>query len=1118
MFYKRILYSVLLFIFLYPPSYAQEGKDGSKVLSSTAVVNEYTYLTSSAVAGGTLLQVNNSSLNANNRFSSSLNTGDLIMIIQVQGASVSTTNNASFGAVTAYNSAGAYELQEVISVLPSQIFIKCALKNSYSSSGKTMVVRIPRYSSLTIGVAGKISADAWNGKTGGVVALEVQGNMVVDGSIDVSALGFRGGILEQYTYKNWFTINTDYVSIDSNLSAAKGESIAGFYTEYDALGGRYGRGAIANGGGGGNSHNAGGGGGANGGCVTLWTGMGMPDTSAATYKTAWNLESQSFSKSFSAGGGRGGYSYGKRQTNPLLHGPGFTLGISDTAWGGDFRKNLGGLGGRPLDNLQGKLIFMGGGGGAGDANNNATLYGGGNGGGIVFLRVRGSISGNGNIKSNGGDGASSNLGNYNDASGGGGGGGSVLLFCDQQIGNITVSAVGGKGGDQYIGNLTTVKKYENEGTGGGGGGGYIASTQLLLSATVSGGDNGITNSKSLLNFPHNGATKGSDGITEQIQPPLQWNALVVKNDTVCPGETAFLSATDINGVGTNINWYTAPTGGVSFFTGENYSLVGNADQCFYVQLCDQLYRDTVCVFTNGKQNLNLGPDKNICSGDTLLLDAGVYSSYLWNTGAQTQTIKVTQPGTYIVNVPNNSCAGSDTVVVSPALTIDLGPDKTICEGNYFDKDAGSGWTHYEWSTGDTTQVLRVSQQGAYIIKVKSGNCEATDTFNLFWNMLPDFTVSSDTTCNGGSTTLSVSIAPGNWIIQWLSADGGTGPTKTVGSHGKYLVKVTNKTTLCADTASGYFIYGTPPEPYLGNDTIICELGVLKLKVDDPQWKKKWWNQSTADSVFVSDPGTYFVTVTNNYNCSGSDTINVISVSKPKFDLGHDVKKCVGYEITLATDVVADHYLWSTGEQTSSIDVNNFGRYWLTLTNDPACSKTDTVFVNYIPYPIVNHSNDTTLCFAESSNLFEISAESNPNYKYLWSTGDTTAITHVTSEGTYTVTVSIPNMNCAISESISLNDYCEPHIYFPNAFTPNADGKNDLFITPNLYLKSYHLMIFDRWGELLFETDDTTKGWNGYYKNNLVQQDVYVWKVDYSFEKQNGAIKDKTQIGAVTLIR
>lgn len=500
---RRVSRAVSLLLCLVPVASVhawEPGKDGSRVVAANTAYTalpevRITTLSAGASAGASTITLASAT---------GIGAGDVLMLYQAQGATISSVDTAAYGAVTSLGNAGRYELVSVLGVAGNVVTLSPAcgaapLLFSYDSGSQ--VIRVPQYSTLTINAAATLQAPAWNGSTGGVMPLLVQGALTINGVLSATGSGFRGGVLDNDTT----AAGTDVTLFRGNATAnggEKGESIAGFQAQYDLINGRYGRGAPANGGGGGNAHNAGGGGGANGGTGT-WTGQGNPSTTTANWANAWNLEAAGFATSTSPGGGRGGYTYGSADQNALTTAPG------TATWGGNNRRQRGGLGGRPLANSPANSastrIFLGGGGGAGDSNNNSGSSGAA-GGGFVLV-IAGSVGGSGQIRADGNTAANSNNSN-NDAPGGGGGGGSVLVSAGSASG-VTVFARGGNGGNQLINNT------ESEGPGGGGGGGFVAAP-AALTATVTGGANGITQSTAVTEFTPNGATRGAAGNTATV--------------------------------------------------------------------------------------------------------------------------------------------------------------------------------------------------------------------------------------------------------------------------------------------------------------------------------------------------------------------------------------------------------------------------------------------------------------------------------------------------------------------------------------------------------------------------------------------------------------------------
>jgi hypothetical protein len=335
------------------------------------VVNVYTPVSSFVCDSSSLVVGNSTGFSA----------GDKVLLVQMKGAAVSLANNATFGDVTDTGNAGNYEFNRIASISGNEIRLQFALIHSYDVAGKVQLVRVPEYDNVT---ANNLTCKAWDGTTGGVLAIDVAGTLTLQGNIDVSAKGFRGGMV--FDTDNAGDNETQYFyPFSPALSAEKGEGTALIPVNQS-----FGRGKAATGGGGGNAHNAGGGGGANGGS-----------------------------------GGNGGLEYFNTPGSP-------TPGTN-------------GVGGAGLFNFSTQKILLGGGGGAGHTNDNVGTSGG-QGGGIVLLKAN-ALEANGfKIMANGADVVADGT-NRNDGQGGGGAGGTVLLLASQVTGNLTLELKGGNGGN-----------------------------------------------------------------------------------------------------------------------------------------------------------------------------------------------------------------------------------------------------------------------------------------------------------------------------------------------------------------------------------------------------------------------------------------------------------------------------------------------------------------------------------------------------------------------------------------------------------------------------------------------------------------------------------------------
>ena len=270
---------------------------------------------------------------------------------------------------------------------------------------------------------------------------------------------------------------------------------------------------------------------------------------------AWALDpgfvANTNARTTSQGGGRGGYSYSNVAQDPLVLGP------NAAAWGGDSRREVGGLGGHPLDNDPAARLFMGGGGGAGDGNN-ASAGRGGTGGGMVFI-IAGAISGAGSIRANGEAGANA-AGNPGDAPGGGGGGGTVVVHAVSIVG-ISISADGGAGGNH----TNSSSDNEVEGPGGGGGGGYVAVSGGTPTLSAAGGPGGTTNRAVMSTFPSDGATAGNAGQTNGSAATFLYCGVVPAGDAGDTPDTIIAThPTDPSNSATGAFTFQSTEGAVTF--------------------------------------------------------------------------------------------------------------------------------------------------------------------------------------------------------------------------------------------------------------------------------------------------------------------------------------------------------------------------------------------------------------------------------------------------------------------------------------------------------------------------------------------------------------------------
>ncbi len=863
------------------------GKDGDlTVTAANTIVNKYGKLAVDAPAGSSMIAVDNPG-GPNGLDINTLTPGDLIMIVQMSGASIDTSNTPSYGQVTNLNNAGRHEFVTVNKVQGNTITINppCGgLRFNYTASGKVQVIRVPQYLSLTINNGASLTAPAWNGVIGGIVVVHVQNNAIINGNVEVSGMGFRGGALSGAGGGGF---RTDHVTNQQDFGAEKGESIVGYQADYDLLGGRYGRGAAANGGGGGTSHNSGGGGGANGNNGKPWTGQGVMDGTVAG-QAAWTFDpgyiANANKLTDSSGGGRGGYSYAINNQDALQKPPG------DCLWGGDCRREVGGLGGRPVTQDTSGRIFFGGGGGAG-AQNNDTGGAGGAGGGLIYIMAD-TVSGNGTLRANGSNGGATR-GESRDGAGGAGAGGTVVVAARILNNGLNAQANGGNGGNQ----VAPVAPFdlESEGPGGGGAGGYIAFSGGTLATQIIGGANGTSAAPSVAEFTPNGATRGAIG---QIVNSV--------------GAIPFCSTTtDLSITKTN-NQTTAVPGAPT-----TYQIVvrnNGPNDVFGVPVTDTLpsvltnstwtcvaSSGSACQAANGVGSISTKVDLKNGGTATFALTVTPNASA---TGTITNTATVGMPdGAVDPNSTNNSASDTDTLTPQADLSITKTDNATTSvAGNQIAytivvRNNGPSTVNGATVTDNVpTKLTNVTwtctASAGATCGAPSGNGGINTTVNLLPNATATFNLNA-TVINSATGTLSNTAtvtSPGAAPDTTLSNNSATDTNTIVTTVDMAITKTNNATTLVPGTQTTYTIVVSNAGPSAVTGAAVADS--LPVALTNATWTctasagsncgspNGIGSINTTVDLAVNGTATYSLTATVAANATGSLS-NSASIAPPQ---------------------------------------------------------------------------------------------------------------------------------------------------------------------------------------------------------------------------------------------
>ncbi len=450
---------------------------------------------------------------------------------------------------------------------------------------------------------------------------------------------------------------------------------------------------------------------------------------------------------------------------------------------------------------------------------------------------------------------------------------------------------------------------------------------------------------------------------------------------------------------------------------------------------------------------------------TLMVNGGTGPyTYNWSTGATTQDINSLPAGTYSVTITDaNGCQQFGSIDINQPgapLTASVEADHVRCFGEstgnaYLTSVGGTPLYTYLWSNGATTQNLTNVPAGTYTVTITDNNgCEAY----------------SGTVISEPADSLSMLISV-------------TDPSCFGYSDGEILIQ-----------ASG----GTSPY-YVRWDDIDYVL------------------QNSGHQVTALESGYYQVIVTDANGCENIRTVYIDQPDSISVVGDIEITSCYGgadgsIDIFVGGGTNPYLYNWSNGDNTEDINGLTSGDYYVTITDDQGCEKSEHYYVGTMPQIVISPSVIPVSCSDNSDGSIYVSVTGGTgNYYYVWSNGsDSTSINDL-EPGTYILTVTDDN-GCEVTGDYVIPESLTECLFIPSSFTPNADGTNDTWVINNIELYPGHTVkIFNRWGTLLYEGSPYTEPWDGTYNGKPVPSETYYYIVDLN----NG---QEAFTGTVTIVR
>ncbi|WP_430403518.1 PKD domain-containing protein [Fluviicola sp.] len=652
-----------------------------------------------------------------------------------------------------------------------------------------------------------------------------------------------------------------------------------------------------------------------------------------------------------------------------------------------------------------------------------------------------------------------------------------------------------------------------------------------------------------------GSCSSTATVTVTVTP---LNLTVSPNASICTGASTTLTASGA----TSYTW--SPPTGLSASTGASVNASPTTTTTYTVTgttgTCSATGTVTVTVTPLA---LTLSPNTSICNGGSATLTAGGATNYTWtpstglsSTTGATVTASPATTTTYTVSGTSGSCSSSlsVTVTVSP-IVVTVTPSTSICNGSSTTLTAGGG-TNYTWSpatglssTSGTSVIANPATTTTYTVTGTTGTCSNTATMTLTVNPIPTVTATNNgPLCEGSTIQLQANSLPGT-NYTWSGPNGFTASTQnssapaTMTAAGTYTV--TTSLNGCTSSTTTNVVINSTQIPVINPAGPFCEATsnvFLSANISGGTWSGTGIVDATTGefSPLQAGAGSHVITYTVTGGCSTPGTTSIQVNAMPVIQISTPVAAgCAPFTATLvdASSPTSGSITWDFGDGTANSNqlnntnhtFNSPGCYDVTVTSvsTAGCSTTTAFpgFICVLPNAIAAFSVNDPIHGLMDPEFHTFNTSSNASiYSWDFGDGDVSNLfnpSHTYSEdaGSYVITLIANNAgNCPDTAKVTVTIQEELVYYVPNTFTPDGDEFNNVFFpvfTSGFDPYNYTLTIYNRWGETLFESNDTKFGWDGTYNGELCKTGIYTWTIRF---KSSQSDKKITKTGHVQLLK
>lgn len=537
-------------------------------------------------------------------------------------------------------------------------------------------------------------------------------------------------------------------------------------------------------------------------------------------------------------------------------------------------------------------------------------------------------------------------------------------------------------------------------------------------------------------------------------------------------------------------------------------------------------------FSDFKSGSVSSSQMEICTKDSAQLNAFGGITYQWSPASGISNTNIANPKvspavTTNYKVVINTAEGCiDSafikVVVNSLPTITKTNNTSICITGSIQLFASGGNT-YVWTPANTLNNPLVANPIASpifnttynVLVTDINNCSKTDSIKISIDTPLVKTIADTATCKGTPIQLSSTGAVSyTWSpVAGLSSASTGNPIATPTDTTQYIVTGTNANGCTAKDTVMVYIKSLPVISSSNDDTICTNQSVQILASGGTSYS--WTPAATLSNAAIANPTasptantTYTVLVTGSNNCSDKDSIKISIRPLPSFSISGDKETCVNGNAQLAA-AGGTTYFWSPGAYLNNANIPNpvatvpANTAFSVLINDSICNLSSTLYTNIttnLATPIITASKSNDIdCVFRSVQLNVTGAN-----VYVWSPATSLsnstisnpiASPAVTQQYTVVGTDSISNCKSQDTLTVFIKGATSPKSYIPNSFSPNGDGTNDCFRVRDFgTVKIVDIIIYNRYGNLVFQTKKPTECWDGTYKGQPADAGNYVYYI------------------------